>query len=437
MKVVHGAFWIAVYLGLVLAPLFAMLVGPTPPGRGFWWEFAIAVGFAATAMMGIQFALTARFRRATAPYGIDIVYYFHRYLALVTVVVILAHPIVLWIVEPALLGMLDPRAAPWYLTAGLVSVLVVLVLVAVSVWRKPLRIPYEVWRWTHGFLAIGGVALALAHIQGVGYYVGVPWKRALWIFIVATWIGVLAWVRLVKPWRLRTRPYRVAGVTPERGDAWTLAVEPVGHSGFEFQPGQFAWVTVGRSPFSMGEHPFSIASSPAAGGRVAFTIKELGDFTRTVGRIPEGQRVYLDGPYGAFTLDRHPAPGYVFVVGGIGVAPIMSMLRALADRGDRRPLLLVYAYRRWERLTFREELEALQARLALRVVYVLAEPPEGWQGEAGLVTADLLDRHLPPDRHALQYFVCGPVPMIELVERLLHRLGIPVSRVHAELFDLV
>ena len=156
MKVVHGAFWIAVYLGLVLAPLFAMLVGPTPPGRGFWWEFAIAVGFAATAMMGIQFALTARFRRATAPYGIDIVYYFHRYLALVTVVVILAHPIVLWIVEPALLGMLDPRAAPWYLTAGLVSVLVVLVLVAVSVWRKPLRIPYEVWRWTHGFLAIGG-----------------------------------------------------------------------------------------------------------------------------------------------------------------------------------------------------------------------------------------------------------------------------------------
>ncbi len=437
MNAVRGAFWIALYLALVLAPLFAMLVGPTPAGRGFWWEFAIAVGFAATTMMGVQFALTARFRRATAPYGIDIVYYFHRYLALVTIVVILAHPIVLWAVEPALLGMLDPRYAPWYLTAGVGSVLVVLVLVAVSVARKRLRIPYEVWRWTHGLLAMGAVGLALAHIQGVGYYVAVPWKRALWIGIVVTWIGVLGWVRLVKPWRLLRRPYRVARVAPERGDAWTLAVEPVGHPGFAFQPGQFAWVTVGRTPFAMSEHPFSIASSPSRDGRVAFTIKELGDFTRTVGRIPEGERVYLDGPYGAFTIDRHPAPGYVFIAGGIGIAPIMSMLRALADRADQRPLLLVYAYRLWERLTFREEIEALRSRLALRVVHVLAEPPVDWRGEAGLVRADLLDRQLPADRRRLVYFVCGPVPMIEVAERALHRLGIPRARVHAELFDLV
>src|SRR3990172_9324612 len=101
MNALRGAWWLAVYLGLVLGPLFAMLVAPTPPGLGFGWEVA-------TTMMGVQFVLTARFRRATAPYGIDIVYYFHRYLAVVTVGVILAHPVVLWVVEPALLRMLDP-----------------------------------------------------------------------------------------------------------------------------------------------------------------------------------------------------------------------------------------------------------------------------------------------------------------------------------------
>jgi predicted ferric reductase len=437
VNALRGAFWIGLYLALVLTPLFAMLAGPTPPGRGFWWEFAIAVGFAATAMMGIQFALTARFRRATAPYGIDIVYYFHRYLALVTVVVILAHPVVLWLVEPALLGMLDPRDAPWYLTAGVVSVLLVLALVTVSIGRKRLGIGYEAWRWTHGLLALGGVGLALWHIQGVGYYVAVPWKRTLWIGIVATWIAVLAWVRVVKPWQLLRRPYRVVQVARERGDAWTLLVEPMGHAGFSYEPGQFAWVTVGRTPWSMSEHPFSFSSSPTAPGQLAFTIKELGDFTRTVGRIPVGTRVCVDGPYGAFTIDRHAAPGYVFIAGGIGVAPIMSMLRALADRGDPRPLLLVYAYRRWERLTFREDIESLGARLSLRAVYVLAEPPEGWPGETGLVRADLLDRHLPPERAAVHYFVCGPVPMIEVAELALHQLGVPLARVHAELFDLV
>ena len=437
MNALRGAWWLAVYLGLVLGPLFAMLVAPTPPGLGFGWEFAIAIGFAATTMMGVQFVLTARFRRATAPYGIDIVYYFHRYLAVVTVGVILAHPVVLWVVEPALLGMLDPGHAPWYQTAGIASVVAVALLVLISLGRKRLGISYEVWRWSHGLLAVAGIGLAVAHIYGVGYYVAVPWKRSMWMVIGASWVGVLGYVRVVKPWRLLRRPYRVAEVRPERGDAWTLVVEPVGHSGLRFQAGQFAWVTIGRSPFAMSEHPFSFSSSPDRRDGLAFTIKELGDFTRTIGRVPQEERVYLDGPHGAFTVDRHPAPGYGFIAGGIGIAPIMSMLRALADRADPRPLILIYAYRRWERLTFREAIEELQSRLTLTVIPVLLEPPEGWRGERGLVDEALLDRHLPTQRTRLEYFVCGPVPMIEVVERALYQLEIPQGHVHSELFDLV
>ncbi|MDO8502874.1 MAG: ferric reductase-like transmembrane domain-containing protein [Gemmatimonadaceae bacterium] len=433
----RGAFWIAVYLTLVLAPVLALLIGPTPPGRGFWWEFAIAIGFAATTMMGVQFVLTARFRRAAAPFGIDIVYYFHRYLALVAVGLVLAHVLVLLVVEPVLLGLLAPWQAPAYITAGLASVVAVLLLVGVSLGRKRFGIRYETWRWTHGLLAILVICLALVHIWGVGYYVAVPWKRALWVGIAASWVAILGYVRVVKPWRLMRRPYRVAELRPERGDAWTMVVAPVGHTGFSFHAGQFAWVTVGRSPYTMSEHPFSISSPPASGGELAFAIKELGDFTGTVGQIPLGERVCVDGPHGAFTVDAHAATGYVFVAGGIGIAPIMSMLRALADAGDTRPLTLVYAYRRWERLTFREAIDELKTRLSLSVIYVLAEPPEGWSGEHGLVSEALLDRHLPPERAELQYLVCGPVPMIDVVERALYQLGIPLDRVHSELFDLV
>jgi len=115
----------------------------------------------------------------------------------------------------------------------------------------------------------------------------------------------------------------------------------------------------------------------------------------------------------------------------------MSMLRTLADRQDRRPLLLIYAYHTWERLTFREELERLQEGLDLRVVTILWEPPEGWQGESGLVSEALLGRHLPAARDGLECFICGPVPMIDLTERALHRLGVPMAKIHSELFDLV
>jgi ferredoxin-NADP reductase len=74
----------------------------------------------------------------------------------------------------------------------------------------------------------------------------------------------------------------------------------------------------------------------------------------------------------------------------------------------------------------------------LRVVYVLEEPPDDWTGERGRISADLLARHLPTHvRNDRVYFVCGPEPMIQAAERGLHDLGVPMRRVHSELFHLV
>jgi predicted ferric reductase len=433
-----GSLWIAVYLALVAAPLFVLLLAPAPAGLGFWSDFSLALGFAGTAMMGVQFVLTARFRRATAPYGIDVIYYFHRYLAVIGAVFILAHPVILVVENPVYLHLLNPWEAPWHMTAGVGSLLAALLAVGTSLWRKPLRLPYDAWRIAHVLLAIGVIVLALAHIEGVHYYVATPWKRGLWLIILASWIAVVLHVRVLKPWRLTRKPYRVVEVREERGSSWTLGMEPDGHPGLRsFEPGQFAWLMLRHSPFALKEHPFSISSAPAPSGRLEFTIKELGDFTRTIKEVRPGETAYVDGPYGAFTIDRHPAPGYVFIAGGIGIAPMMSMLRALGERGDRRPHLLIAANSRWERITCREAAHELRARLDLTIVHVLEDPPPGWTGETGYVTAELLARHLPPDRASREYFLCGPPPMIAAVERALYRVGVPLGRSHTELFDLV
>jgi ferredoxin-NADP reductase len=121
----------------------------------------------------------------------------------------------------------------------------------------------------------------------------------------------------------------------------------------------------------------------------------------------------------------------------VGIAPILAMLRTLADRGDRRPLILFYGNRVWERAAFREELEQLQQRLDLKVVHVLQEPPADWTGECGFVTEDVLMRHLPVTRHRFEYFLCGPTPMTQAAERALGALGVPAARVHSEIFDWV
>jgi ferredoxin-NADP reductase len=116
---------------------------------------------------------------------------------------------------------------------------------------------------------------------------------------------------------------------------------------------------------------------------------------------------------------------------------MMSMLRALAGRDDRRPHLLITANSRWERITFREAAHALQAQLDLRIVHALEEPPPGWDGVVGYLTPEVLSRYLPPDRVSREYFLCGPPAMIAAVEQALYRLGVPLSRSHTELFDLV
>ncbi len=447
-RLLKGALWIGIYLALVTAPLFVLLLVPVPPGRGFWREFAVALAFSSLAMMLLQFALTARFRRAKAPFGIDVVYLFHREISYVIFALILLHPIILFTATPVTLDELsdDFRApwlgvvvtVPWRLAPATGALIALAVLIITSVWRKRLRIEYNYWRRWHGILSIIAVVLALVHMVGAGHHVLTPWKRVLWIAYAAWWMGMLLHVRVVRPWIQSRTPYIVERIKAERGNAWTLTFRADGHKGITFNPGQFAWLNVWSSPFSNQEHPFSFSSSAEYPESLDMTIKELGDFTATVGNVAPGEVVYLDGPYGAFSIDRYKqAPGYVFIAGGIGITPFMSMLRTLSDRGDPRPLLLIYASKNWEDVTFREEIEGLKERLNLRLVHVLEDPPEDWRGEKGMVDQDLLSRHLPKLADLQEYFICGPPPMMDAVKNSLHGLGIPIGNLHSELFNLV
>jgi len=438
MKYVYwGLFWVSVYLVIVLAPQFVLLVGPVPAGNGFWWDFSISLGFAGAAMLCMMFFLTARFRRATVPFGIDLIYYFHRHISIVAFIIILAHPAILLALDPGLFDMLTPAPANWPFLTGAGSVVVLSLLLIASLWRKQLSFHYDGWRLGHIILATLALVLALLHIEGIGNYIASPWKRALWTIILISWLLLLGYIRLLKPWTMLKHPYTVERIIQEKGDAWTLELCPKGHKGFSFMPGQFAWLTLWNSPFVLKEHPFSISSSAKHPERIAFTIKELGDFTKRIKYVQPDQTAYLDGPYGSFSIDRHPALGYVFIAGGIGIAPILGMLRTLEDRRDTSQLVLFYAYSSLDRMTGIEELEHMKKNLRLRIIYVLNDPPPDWHGEKGFITRDVLQRNLPGKKMHYEYFICGPEAMIRLMEQYLHGLKIPLHHIHSELFNLV
>ncbi len=413
---------------LALGPLAAIVSGgDLPPSRGFWIEFSAALGFIALAMFALQFVLTARFRKIASPHGLDTIIQFHREAGIVAVVFALLHPVMMLVSAPAYVEYLDPRAAVGRAFLLIASVIAMVLILVLTFRRKAFGISYEWWRLTHGLLGAVIVVAALIHILQVEWYVATTWQKVLWVSLNVGALLLLGHLRVGKALQIKKRPYCVIGVHPEGERTWTLALRPVGHSGLRFQPGQFAWLTLGDNPFSLQQHPFSFSSSAFSTEYLEFTIRNLGDFTSQIRFVTPGTTAFLEGPYGAFNPDFESPRGWVLVAGGIGIAPFMSMLRTLRDRGDRtRPVLLIYGSQKAEGLTFREELESLKDELNLDVTYLFGDR----------ISGSVLGQSLPPDRANYTYFICGPATMMDAVESHLSRAGIDTRQIHSERFDI-
>ncbi len=425
--------WIAIFAVLVLAPLAIFIPTLGPESRTIWRELSVGLGFLGLTMMGIQFIPTARLPFLGEVFPPDELYRKHHLLSILAFSLTLAHPVVLFIQNPYTLTLLNVWTAPWRARAGVASVAFLLVLVVTSVRRVALQLSYETWRLLHDVLAVAVIGLGVYHILNVNYYTSVPFQRGLIIGLALLWALMIVYIRVVKPWSMLQRPYEIAELIEERADTWSVVLEPVGHEGLTFKAGQVAWLSMGHSPFRIEEHPFSFASSAEHPERPGFAIKELGDFTSTVGHMPLGTKVYVDGPYGTFDLDAHPDAEFVLIAGGIGSAPIMSMLRTMADRKDERSVQFFYGNPTWETVAFREELADLEERLDLDVIHVLEKPPEDWEGESGFVTKHMLEGRLCEDYRDCQFFLCGPPPMLEAVEAALTDLGVARGRMRHEI----
>jgi predicted ferric reductase len=432
----HGK-WVGLYGLLVAGPTALMWARADMPSRGVLVDGAVAAGAAAFFVFCGQFILTARFLPLGRSLGVDAELRFHGRMGTLGAGLVLAHAGLLIAAAPGNLGYLNPNlGAPGGLI--LYGALLALGLLALStLGRRALKIPYDLWRLTHGLLAGVVVVTGAVHMLAVGFWTSNPLNRNLVMGTAALALYALAHIRLVKPLLALRRPWVVAEVRYEAPKVWTLAVQALHHDGLRFAPGQYAWLTLGRNPFRLEQHPFTIASSAERHDRLEFVIKELGDFTSKMASVAPDTTAYVEGPYGGMPWDTGPR-GVVFLAGGVGITPALAMLRTLRDRRDRRPFVLFHAVSSEGKLVFREELERLKGELALTVVPVLETPPPGWTGETGYISREILDRHLPREgRNEWDYLICGPDPMIEQMHAHLTALGVPRRRQRSERFNWV
>ncbi|MEP3590399.1 MAG: ferredoxin reductase family protein [Marinobacter sp.] len=426
---------IIAYLVAVTFPLILSALVGGPP-RQFHQELASGFGMLAFSMVLMEFILSGRFKVISNGVGMDVTMRLHQMMARTALVFALLHP---FLYQGTPSG--GPR--PWdptreltlttdfsALASGIAAFLLLPTLALLAIGRTQLDFKYETWRLLHGIGALLIAVLLLHHTVSAGRYGSQPVITWVWLAMTGVAVGSLLSVYLLVPLLQKARPWRVTSVTQLTSEQWELTVKPEGHRGFDFKAGQFVWLNVGHSPFSMKENPFSICSAPASGAEITFMIRELGDFTRTIGQVKPGTVAYLDGPYGNLSVEGRDEPGIALIAGGVGLAPLLSILRQLRLSGDARKVRVLYGNRVVDQIANRDELNADD------VVYGLSEPPEAWAGETGLIDAALLDRVLSETEFSEWLFVmCGPRGMMDGVEDHLMSRGTPSHRILSERFN--
>lgn len=437
----NGPTLALLYLALCALPLVLAASGRPVAPLDSIERAAAALGMVALAGLAIQFVTSGRFSTVSGRLGIDRIMAFHKVAAWFLLIAAVLHPALYvlptWNENPSLgLERLGAYLTLPHYRSGIIALAALVLLVVTAALGNRLPVPYEVWRGGHIILGLIVVGAGLHHAVTVGRFsVEGPLNWAWWMAALV----ILAVIAALYGWRwykLHRHPWRLKAVTKLADRMWELDIEPDKQTpALHYSAGQFVWMTVGDRRFPLLDHPFSIADSPTRPG-ISLIIKEAGDFTRHVGTLAPGTAIGIDGPYGEFTLESRSARSILLLAGGVGIAPIMGILRDLAARGDERPVRLAYAAGRPENLACLAEIEAARHSLDLRTMLLSEEQAEGWRGEVGRLDHERLGRLLDGlVREETVALLCGPGPMVTSVSDALLDLGIPAQSIIYERFD--
>lgn len=226
--------------------------------------------------------------------------------------------------------------------------------------------------------------------------------------------------------------YKIISATDGAGGIRIFRLEPVGQP-ITFKPGQFAFLHIlDEKGGTVVKRPYSIASAPGA-PYLEFCIKLVGgEMTKKLESLVKGAVIGVEGGFGHFAYDNQPKAA--FVGGGTGIAPLMGMLRHIAEKKLNGTFVLFYSARTRDSMIYHEELERLQkTNPGIKAVITLTreEKPEGWKGECGRLDHAMLSRHMPEAKD-FDWWICGQMEMVKGIKECLAGLGADPKRIRME-----
>lgn len=404
-----------------------------------WHALGRLFGLVATYCALVQFVLMGRVGWLEPIFGLDRLAIFHRRNGTAALLLMLLHSSSMVITFSLLSGSSPYEGAmqvlgmPYVVWATIAEVLfVVTVITSVVIVRRHLK--FEAWYAVHLFNYLAIVLIPFHQLTNGSDFLLNQAFAYYWLGLYAfAFLNMLIWRFGRTFWLSWRHDFTVEKTVQETATATSVYISGKNLQRFRAKGGQFVLVRFLDKQRIWQEHPFSLSALPND-RHLRLTIRQLGDFTNAVPQIVPGTKVWVSGPFGAFTHEQQVTSKVLYIAGGIGITPIRSMIEERAGSGQKSTAVMLYGNRSLSDTALMSELEPLAARIAMPIYNVLSDQ-KGYSGETGFIDKEKIAR-LVPDVAERDVFLCGPPPMMAGIKKALNELGVPAEQVHYERFAL-
>ncbi|MDO8668507.1 MAG: ferredoxin reductase family protein [bacterium] len=390
----------------------------------FYWLGKLA------GLIGFLFLSLLIFSGDTARYfdrffGLDKIIKFQRKFALATMILVLAHPIFFILSSRSIFFYIIPDFSVLPLALGIMAFYVFIIVMAASAAYK--RISYQLWQYLHIFTYVL-FFFSLYHAVNWGSDSGGWPMRIIYLILFLALIGGIIYRTAYKLKQRSAGKFYVREVKSETKEVFTLTLKA--EKKFVFRAGQFCFLRLNQNKL-YARHPFTIVSSPGE-SELRFAVKTQGRFTRALLKLKSGDEVIVDGPFGIFTAEDR-AKDLVFIAGGVGIAPFISLIKdRLADKKNQQVVLL-YGTRKAADIIYREELDGIKEAWFAKV-YILSNDSSCLAvSEAGHINQKIIEKYVPNISDSL-FYICGPESMKTSLKEILKKLKVNKQNIMIEDF---